>query len=257
MASLEYNETLNAPRGALILSSGSYLIEDENWYQIVSPSRKEASRNEVIFSKVDPGSELEIIQKVKNQYRELGTSFKWCIGPTSEPEGFGVFLEKEGFYYWKARGMYSLASEIHLPNQSGLVIKNVTYENKEDYLNLFIKGWELDPCSKNNLREDLDWALKVSDKRFCYFIAYYKDVPVGTAGVVLKENSAYLTGGNILQEFRGKGFYKGLIKKRVTFVQKHGIELLTTGAREKTSAPILENIGFKTAFQSEIFQFDF
>lgn len=44
------DETLRAPKGSLILSSDSYLIENPSWYQVVSPSRRDASRNEVIFS---------------------------------------------------------------------------------------------------------------------------------------------------------------------------------------------------------------
>jgi GNAT superfamily N-acetyltransferase len=76
----------------------------------------------------------------------------------------------------------------------------------------------------------------------------------GTASFFLGDDSAYLTGGNVLTEFRGKGIYRALIRARLDALQALSIPLATTHAREKTSAPILEKLGFETVFRYSIYE---
>ena len=250
------DETLNAPRGSLILSGDSYLIENQDWYQIVSPSRLDASRNEVIFSSLMPDEADSKIEEIIDFYSNLGTSFKWCTNPTTSPEDFPERLRKRGFKSWFSRGMYCDPRVVDLETVAKVDVENVSSSNIEIYLDLFIEGWGLDENLRPQLLEDFNWAMSHEDKRFQYFIVKNVKGPVGTAGFVNKGKSAYLIGGNILPKYRGKGFYKALVKKRLEIICDLGIGLATTGARDHTSAPILEKFGFKTAYKSEIFQFD-
>lgn len=251
-----FQEVLNAPRGSLILSSDSYLVESENWYQVVSPSRPDPSRNEVIFSQVSMADAEKKVDELIRFYRDLGTDFKWCTSPQTMPEGFNEILRKKGFKSWFSRGMYALVDSIRIPNSASIEVEPVTEFNVDRYLDLFMEGWETKTSLQAALLEDVRWALGQPDGRFHYFLAKSEGNYVGTAGFVRKKNSAYLIGGNVLERYRGKGFYKALIKKRLDLANGLGIRLVTTGAREHSSAPILERLGFETAFRDEIFQYE-
>ena len=76
---------------------------------------------------------------------------------------------------------------------------------------------------------------------------------VGTAGFVVKPQSAYLVGGNVLPRYRGRGLYRALVDHRIERIRAMGIRLATTQARESTSAPILEALGFETVYRSRMY----
>ena len=205
-----FHEVLHAPKGALILSDDSYLVERDNWYQVVSPSRLDASRNEVILSQLSHDNVNETVDEVISFYRSLGTSFKWCLNPLTRPAGFASVLKSKGFRYWFARGMYCDLTEVHIGSSATVTVEPVTHTNLQQYLSLFIEGWSIDQRMRPLLEEDCKWALSREDGRFHYFIAASNGLPVGTTGFVKKDKSAYLTGGNVLERYRGKGFYKAL-----------------------------------------------
>lgn len=251
-----YFETLNAPKGGFILSGDSYIIEEPGWYQVVSPSRPDASKNEVIFSEIPTGQVKDKINQVIEFYKNLGTSFKWCTNPETKPNTLPDTLRKLGFQSWFSRGMYCNPNEVHIESDVDVQIEKVSLSNLDEYLDLFIEGWDMDLILRPLLREDYEWALSQTDRRFNYFMVKSDGLSLGTAGYINKGKSAYLVGGNILPKYRGRGFYKALVKKRLDLIKNHGIPLATTGARDHTSAPILEKFGFKTVYRSEIFQFD-
>ena len=253
----KYSETVNCFRGAAILSGDSYLIENDSWYQVVSPSRKDASRNEIIYSSLDEGNVEKKIEQTIDFYKKIGTSFKWCTGPETRPVNMAEKLREAGFRSWQARGMCCDPKKIDIDKNNAVSIERVTLANLDSYLDAFIEGWSIDDSMRSLLEEDYQWALSEKDERFHYFIGKANGEVVGTAGFIRKPRSAYLVCGNVLERFRGEGYYKALIKERLDLILSLGLNLATTGARELTSAPILEKLGFETIYKSEIFQYDF
>ena len=252
-----FNEVHSGPLGAQILSDGAYIIESEGWFQLVSPNRLEASRNEVIVSAISVEKAEQKIDETIAFYRKLGTSFKWVVDPKTQPDGFAELLRKKGFRSWFGRGMYCHLSDIQVEFSEDIEVEKVSIANVENYVDLSIEGWDMDKKLRSSLIEDYSWALKQSDERFNFYIAKAGGVPAGTAGFITKKRSGYLIGGNVLEKFQGKGVYKALIKKRLDDISGLNIQLATSGTREKTSAPILERLGFKTVYRDEIFQYDF
>lgn len=53
-------------------------------------------------------------------------------------------------------------------------------------------------------------------------------------------------GGVVLPSYRGRGLYRALVHARLAHARARGIAIATSHAREATSAPILEAIGFET-----------
>ncbi len=257
---ISYSEILEEVRtgahGAQILSDGSYIIKDKGWYQLVSPKRPFASRNEVIESYLtEDQAELKIDEIIKF-YKNLNTPFKWCISPTTTPRNLGELLKDKGFRSWYGRGMFCYPDQIKSEIPSGIAIERVNRDNLEIYVDLFLNGWDINRAYRSSMIEDYQWAIDQVDKRFHFYIAKLHDEPAGTAGFIKKARSGYLIGGNVLNKYQGKGIYKALIQRRLDDIIEMGISLATSGAREKTSVPILENLGFQTAYRSEIFQYD-
>jgi GNAT superfamily N-acetyltransferase len=78
------------------------------------------------------------------------------------------------------------------------------------------------------------------------FLARWDGEPAAIASYVTFPRSAYLLGGFVLPRFRGRGLYRALIQARLADACARGIALATSHAREATSAPILERLGFAT-----------
>jgi GNAT superfamily N-acetyltransferase len=93
----------------------------------------------------------------------------------------------------------------------------------------------------------------VPEPRHFLHVARCNGVPAGTAGWVNKHRSAYLVGAVVLPAHRRRGVYRALIDARLEAVARRGITLATTHARETTSAPILEKLGFETMYRYELF----
>jgi GNAT superfamily N-acetyltransferase len=85
------------------------------------------------------------------------------------------------------------------------------------------------------------------------FLAYDRGVPAATASYVACERSAYLIGGVVLPAHRGRGLYRDLVHARLAHARARGLMLATSHARESTSAPILERLGFETVCQMAMY----
>src|SRR5262249_18761958 len=101
-----------------------------------------------------------------------------------------------------------------------------------------------------------DVASELAGQRFRLFVAKIGGEIAGTAGFVRKPRSGYLIGGNVLQRFRGKGVYRALIDAPLRALGAVGCPLVIPQAREATSAPILEHLGWRTVFRSRVYRLD-
>jgi GNAT superfamily N-acetyltransferase len=60
----------------------------------------------------------------------------------------------------------------------------------------------------------------------------------------------------VFDAHRGRGAYRALLAARLARLRALGIGLATTHAREHSSAPILERLGFETVFRHRVYQLD-
>jgi len=89
--------------------------------------------------------------------------------------------------------------------------------------------------------------------RFHMFVARRGGAIAGSAGFITKPRSAYLVGGVVVAAHRGAGLYRALLDERLRRIAALGLPLATTLARESTSAPILDRLGFETVFRSRMY----
>lgn len=241
--------------GSPLMRPDTQVIVRPGWYQIITPASKSASANEISLS-VMPESQIDdVITQTRDLYKSLGVSFKWCVGPWTQPSDMDERLSQLTTVSWSARGM-CCSRDLMITSPSDVTVEPMTEDNLDDFMYAFTNGWDLASEDGNAQRVQMMRALSLAGQPCRYFLARWEGAPAGTAGIILKEDCAYLTGGNVLTAFRGKGVYRALIKARLNVLESLGTEVIATHAREKTSAPILEKLGFETLFRYNLYQFD-
>jgi GNAT superfamily N-acetyltransferase len=122
----------------------------------------------------------------------------------------------------------------------------------EDYYTTMVRGWAEEVPEASSRRASMLQTL--DNGRHHHYLARVDGAPVGTAGMIVKQRSVYLVGGNVLESHRGRGIYRALLDERLRHAAELGFSLATTQAREATSAPILEKLGFETLFRSRMYK---
>jgi hypothetical protein len=246
-------EVFLAPVGAVLAAPDTRIIERDGWYQVITPSSPSTLANEVVWSRVDPAAADDIVRKTICEYAAHGLPFIWGVGPITEPAGFGEVLDRHGFVNYPIRGMAIEPATWTSASPADIAIEPVTPENLHLYTEAFELGWNM-KIAIPTWHDDHLRALATG--RFHFFIARVDGALAGTAGFVIKPRSAYLTGGNVLPAFRGRRIYRAFIDCRLELLREMNVPLATTQAREATSAPILERLGFETVFRSRIYRLD-
>ncbi|MEO8554103.1 MAG: GNAT family N-acetyltransferase, partial [Kofleriaceae bacterium] len=228
------HEVIVTPRYAFPRLPDLRVIERPGWLQIVTPSLRNGMLNEVIYSALDETDADPIIDEAIAIYRDLGIKFRWSTAPGSAPADLGARLLRRGLAESRGRGMARALEPVDV--EGDVVV--VDAERLDDYTRVMAAGWDLDPTPLGALHRYL-----LADGRQRLFLAYCDGVPAATAAYQPFERSAFLMGGVVLPQFRGRGLYRALVHARLAHARSLGIGLATTHARESTSAPILEKLG--------------
>ena len=230
-------EVTVTPRRAFPRLPDLQVIERPGWLQIVTPSIKAGGLNEVIYSLLDERSADATIDAAIATYRDLGLKFRWNAGPGSGPADLCERLERRGLAPSWGRGMARTTDD---GGPFGEVVE-VDARTVDHYTHVMAAGWNADGAA---LRAQHRHVL--AEGRHCLFVGYCDGVPAAAASYVPFARSAFLMGGVVLTDYRGRGLYRALVQARLAHARARGITLATSHAREATSAPILEKIGFET-----------
>ncbi|MGE0868329.1 MAG: GNAT family N-acetyltransferase [Kofleriaceae bacterium] len=246
-------EACLAPVGSMLPTRDMRVIEREGWYQLITPSSGSAIGNEVVHTQIAAADAEAVIDRTVEEYRALGLPFKWFVGPLTEPANLGELLAARGFDPSPLRGMaIDPRAWTTPPSPDGVTVEHVTRDSLSDYCAAWWRGWDMVipdvPAWKD------DHLRAIASGRFRLFLARVNGEPAGTAGYIVKSRSVYLVGGNVLTSHRGRGIYRALLDARLQQAAAANIALATTHAREATSAPILERLGFETLFRAQIYR---
>lgn len=124
-----------------------------------------------------------------------------------------------------------------------------TDSDLDAYLGASRRAWAIDDDDLEPTRASYRAAL--ADFLFLFVV---KDG--GAGALLLRDGHGYLVGGAVAEAARGRGVYRALVAARLAFLRERGIEYAVTHAREATSAPMLEHLGFETLFRGACYQLD-
>lgn len=235
-------ETLHAPIGSTLVFADTRVVDREGWYQTITPSTRSAIANEVLVTRVADAEIEDVVERTCAEYAAAGVPFKWFVGPETRPADLGARLEARGFRGVRVRGMAiePRASSITAPDD--VTVELVTTATREEHDACFAEGWGV-----------ASPAHAIADERFESFLARIDGAAVGTCGSVRKERCVYLVGGNVLPAFRRRGVYRAMLAARLA---RATAPLAVTHAREESSAPILEALGFESMFSATVYRND-
>jgi GNAT superfamily N-acetyltransferase len=257
-----FDEVIVTPRRAFPNIPGTRVIERPGWLQIITPSITTGGLNEVIWSELAVHEADAVIDATIAEYRALGVKFRWNVGPGSAPADLAQRLERRGLVVSWGRGMARSTEAIPQPvdrisaplrgaarpGEAGafdpaISIEPIDENSVELFSRVMAEGWGLDlePLARVNR------AIITSPScRQHLYLARCDGEPAAVASHVAFPRSAYLIGGVVLPRFRRRGLYVALVQARLADARARGIPLATSHAREATSAPILERLGFTT-----------
>ncbi len=245
------NACLWGPISPELVRADTQVIERPGWYQTITPSTS-GTCNEVVLSQVEDRDAERVIDETIATYRAHGLPTKWCVGYWTRPEDFGERLARRGFESWAVRGM-GCSTSLELSAAWDIAVRQVNEQGLERHLAVVMQGWGVPPTELDVWRGTYLARLRAQPCVNYYFEALLQDEVVGTASLILRGDSAYLMGAQVLETARGRGVYRALIRARLEFLCARGIEYATTQAREATSAPRLQHLGFETLFESKCY----
>ncbi len=179
-------------------------------------------------------------------------NFSWIIKSSEKYEylkealsNIGMVAEKTFF------GMYFSLDDYRLETISGskfLVTEAKNEHQISDVVDLTCKIFNITMSERNDMIQERMASLDNPENRSGFALAYVDGKPVGYSRHRFSHDgiAMYLTGSGVLKEFRGKHIYYSLLKYRSEIAVKNGCKILTVLAREDTSKPILEKLGFRT-----------
>lgn len=230
---------VEAPLGPSASPADGRVVARDGWFQRVTPSAPGSWQNEVLISRVSDDDAERVIDEVIAQYRALGKPTKWCTGPWTKPDDFDERLARRGFASWGTRGM-GAPTDLRLEHGATLVRRVETARDLDDYVRTGARAWSVPEDDVQ--RRAFEAAL---GKELVAFVAE----DLGAGAILLREGYGYLVGTAVAKEARGRGVYRALVAARLAWLHARGIEYAVTQAREETSAPILEHLGFETLFR--------
>jgi GNAT superfamily N-acetyltransferase len=237
---------IHGPVGPMATRADTRVVEREGWFQRITPSS--ANHNEVLRSAVEEADAERVIDEVVAQYRALGKPTRWFTGPWTRPADFGDRLLRRGFRRSETRGM-GCDTDAAVARGDTRVHRVETDADLDAYLHASRIAWAID-------ESDLEATRASYRARLGTLLVLFIAEGAGTGAVLLRDDYGYFVGGAVAESARGRGVYRALVAARLAFLRDRGIEYAVTHAREATSAPMLEHIGFETLFRGACYELD-
>jgi hypothetical protein len=184
----------------------------------------------------------------------------WMVSEAAEPAGLAGRLQELGMVPWPreaegfgARFRNMLLTTEPAPVAEGVEARQVeTFEEFVAARRVAQSAFEVSEHDREVFeRRNADqwkWHERLSD--FKTFVAFVDGELVGNAGVLFGAHAAFLVGGSVREDARGRGAYRALVRARWDAAVERGTPALTVAAGSM-SGPILERLGFATVGEGD------
>lgn len=175
-------------------------------------------------------------------------AYMWFVADSSTPSGLVDQLLGRGLVHEEIDPVYAgMVLQREPDGADGVEVRKV--ERYEDALASAELAWrsfqfteEQIAASRATHRER--WERFRDPSRGGGFVALVDGQVVGSGGVAYMPGAAYLLGGNVAEEARGRGVYRALVRARWDDAVRRGTPTLVVQAG-RMSSPILERLGFE------------
>lgn len=218
---------------------------EENWVQEITPQAPVAYLNGIFKCQLDESEARERIAKAVANYKKLNLPFRFKISPSTKPSNIVDILKENNLEKKETLfGLFADPMVLEFPTNQQVQIKQLDLSTVEDWLIVQGSAWGVPSQGIEFLRTQTKKSLEDNTKNGLNFIAYYKNKPVGSAGMKFSQDYAYLMGAAVNPENRKMGIYRALMSHRLEIIKKSNLPAIIH-CLEQTSAPICLKLGFE------------
>lgn len=234
---------VRAPLGDAFVRSDTEIRAADGWYELVTPSAPGSMLNEILLSALTADDAEAAIDAALARHPG---GLKWYVGPWSSPGDLGARLARRGFSAEAVRGM-GAATSLAIAPSPGVVVEPVIAETVPVFVDVASRGWGM-PAEQRD--HEIAFHHRALAHGVRLHLARIDGEPVGTAGMVVKDDHGYLVGTQVLASARRRGVYRALVAARLAVLRDLGCAQVFTHASAETSAPLLAKLGFEALFES-------
>ena len=207
----------------------------------------------VIYSNLTEADAESTIAREIEYFKGLGYDFEWKYFDYDTPDNLPEFLEAAGLEKAEEEAVMVLpitdapSKLLQAPQHD---IRKVT--TKEMFLELdevYYEVWKDDPFSDATPHKMSEWLLpryESAPESLSVYLVYVdgKAVSYGRVEYTKGNPFAGIWGGSTLEAYRRRGIYTDMVAIRLQEARARGCKYLTVDARQDTSMPILQKLGF-------------
>ncbi len=256
---LDRHDTVRRLETALYASGpppgeGTIMCQD-GWLMFTEPKAPTHVRNAVVRSVLDDRAVDQRITETVAHYRRIGSPFRWVITPSSRPQNLGDRLLARGFHHLETRvGMTISPTRVAAPQRDDIEVVVVGERALPEWLRVAREGWDLQPHTLERFRRVMRQDFRGAN--VAHLLARVGGEAVGCASFRLIDDFAHLFGATTLPTHRRQGIYRELLRTRLAWLRRLGIQVVTSHNLSTTSAPICRQLGFKSACEFEVFVYE-
>lgn len=244
------HEAIARPLAARVPFPGQRIVDRPGFFKLITPAFRDGGLNEVSRVNLAAHEADAVIDATLAEYAADGIRFKWVVSPMCRPLDLAQRLASRGMLARRCVVMAADIADLRPEPSPDVTVEPVDLTNVDTYADTVARGWGM-PAGP--LADYQRAVLADTSGRHHSWLARIAGEPVGGANHALFERSAYLMGGVILPEARGRGAYRSLIAARLAQISAAGVRLVTIQAIADTSAPILARLGFTTIAEIDVF----
>lgn len=222
------------------------VIDRPDWIQLRTPSSKLVQHNKVLRAVLDEKDVDRVIAEVLEDHAERGAAIAWSVDGVSQPRDLSARLLAAGLpRLGEGLGMYRSTDIADVDLPSGIRIAHVGLDDIDTFVDLTCRAWPRPRTFASMVGDLVRKSIERPELGSYHFIAHCDDEPVGTASLVMfPSNIAYMRGAAVLPEFRGRGIYTALMRRRLAYCAAEGRDTAIIWANPDTSAPVARQLGF-------------
>lgn len=225
----------------------------DGWIEVSSPEAS-ATRNAVIHAELGDDADAEI-DEVVARFGARGMAFRWHVGPSATPADIGERLLAHGFEHIDTLACMCIETsrDVIRPDPA-IEVSELPAADDEAFVDVIMSTYAPPEGARARLLREIAESRSGDVQR--HYVARLDGEVVGSSTLANMRRGGFLQGAAVLEASRGRGVYRHMIQARLERLRTDGYELAIITARESTSAPICESVGFETVGKIDVYLHD-